>query len=125
MTSQVYVIDGTRTGLVVMVETGPWVVTWRKRRTEARSRKLTTLEAAKRGMIQYLERDVPNPILAWQRWTYCCRGDGMGHRAHRGKVGMRQARWSTAIGRRRSVEETEEAFVDYQKLAVQNVLEDL
>jgi hypothetical protein len=106
-----------------MVETGPWVVTWRKRRTKARSRKLTTREVAKKVMIPYLERGVLNPILAWQRWTYCCRGDGMGHRAHREKVGMRRARWSTAIGRRRSVEETEEAFVDYQRQAAQNVLE--
>jgi hypothetical protein len=36
---------------------------------------------------------------------------------------MRRARWSTATGRRRSVEEMEEAFDDYQRLAVQNVLE--
>jgi hypothetical protein len=122
-TSPAYVIDGMPTGLEVMVGTGLWVVTWRQRRTMAHYRKSTTLEAAKKVMTQYLAPGALNLILAWRRWTCCCRGDGMGHLAHRGKVGMRRARWSTAIGRRRSVEEREEAFDDCQRLVVQNVLE--
>jgi hypothetical protein len=123
MTFREYVIDEMSTDLVVMVWMGPWVVTWRQKRIKAHYRKLTNPGAAERTKTQNLAMGALNLILAWRKWTCCCQGDEMGHWAHRGKVGMRRARWSTAIGRRRSVEEMEEAFDGYQRLAVQNVLE--
>lgn len=118
-----YATDEMSTDLVVMVWIGPWVVTWRQKRIKEHCRKLTNPGAAKRTKTQNLAMGALNLILAWQKWTCCCQGDELGHWAHRGKVGMRRAHWSTAIERRRSVEETEEAFDDYQRLAVQNVLE--
>lgn len=123
MTFREYVIDEMSTDLVVMVWMGPWVVTWRQKRIKAHCRKPTNPEAAKRTKTQNLAMGALNLILTWRKWTCCCQGDETGHWAHRGKVGMRRARWSTAIGRRRSVEETEEAFDGYQRLAVPNVLE--